>query len=210
MIQLFNMNTILVILGHPSEKSFNHAIAETVINKLTCSGYIVCYHDLYKEDFNAVLSEYEIPKNGICSHNILNHCNELKECDGIIVIHPNWWGQPPAVVKGWIDKVFRPGIAYEFLDGDNGEGIPKGLLKAKFALVFNTSNTSEERENIIFGDPLETIWKNCIFGLCGVQNFYRKVFNIIINSTEEIRKEWLVEVEKIVEQLCPTRKVFKD
>jgi NAD(P)H dehydrogenase (quinone) len=42
------------------------------------------------------------------------------------------------------------------------------LLKAKTALVFNTSNTAEEREQMVFGDPLETIWKNCIFGLCGV------------------------------------------
>jgi hypothetical protein len=62
-----------------------------------------------------------------------------------------------------------------------------------------------EREDLIFNDPLETIWKNCIFGLCGVQNFYRKIFNIIITSTEEIRKDWLAEVEMIVEQFCPIK-----
>jgi NAD(P)H dehydrogenase (quinone) len=200
------MKEILVILGHPSEKSFNHTMAETVVNRLTNSGYLVYFHDLYKENFDPVLLENEIPKNGICSDEVLSHCNELKNCDGIIVIHPNWWGQPPAIVKGWIDKVIRPGIAYEFLEGDSGEGIPKGLLKAKFALVFNTSNTKMERELAIFNDPLETIWKNCIFGLCGIENFYRKMFSIIVTSTYEERKEWLDEVLEILENFCPRRK----
>ena len=54
--------------------------------------------------------------------------------------------QPPAILKGWIDRVMRPGVAYEFLEGDSGEGVPNGLLKAKTALVFNTSNTPEDRE----------------------------------------------------------------
>lgn len=200
------MKEILVILGHPSEKSFNYAIAEAVINKLEHLGFHVYFHDLYKENFDSVLREDEIPKNGTCTENVLKHCKELKECDGIVIIHPNWWGQPPAIMKGWIDKVFRPGIAYKFLEGDNGEGIPAGLLKAKFAIVFNTSNTKEEREELIFNDPLETIWKNCIFGLCGVQNFYRRMFGIIINSTEEKRKEWLAEVEMVIERCCPIRK----
>jgi NAD(P)H dehydrogenase (quinone) len=63
-------------------------------------------------------------------------------------------------------------------------------LKAKTAIVFNTSNTEREREKNVFGDPLETIWKNCIFGLCGVKNFYRKMFSIVVLSSQEQRKEW--------------------
>ena len=53
--------------------------------------------------------------------------------------------QPPAILKGWIDRVMRPGVAYEFLEGGSGKGVPNGLLKAKAALVFNTSNTPEDR-----------------------------------------------------------------
>jgi len=54
------------------------------------------------------------------------------------VVHPNWWGQPPAILKGWIDRILRPGVAYQFLEGDAGEGVPVGLLKAETALIFNT------------------------------------------------------------------------
>ena len=79
---------------------------------------------------------------------------------------------PPAVLTGWVDRVMRPGTAYEFLEDDNGEGVPSGLLKANKAVVFNTSNTAAKREDTVFGDPLERIWKDCIFGLCGVRDFH--------------------------------------
>ena len=130
------------------------------------------------------------------------HCREIAEADLIIIIHPNWWGQPPAMLKGWIDRVIRPGVAYEFLEGDSGEGVPIGLLQAKLALVFNTSNTEVLREQQVFGDPLETIWKNCIFGLCGVGVVHRKTFAIVITSTEEQRRGWLAEVRQQVEEAC--------
>ncbi|HEY3309224.1 MAG TPA: NAD(P)H-dependent oxidoreductase [Desulfuromonadaceae bacterium] len=127
----------------------------------------------------------------------------MAAADGIIIIHPNWWGQPPAILKGWVDRVIRPGVAYEFVEEDSGEGVPRGLLRARAALVFNTSNTGKEREMEEFGDPLETIWKNCIFGLCGVENFYRRTFGIIVTSTLEQRKEWLIEVKGIVRRHFP-------
>ena len=127
----------------------------------------------------------------------------IAKADGIIIVHPNWWGQPPAILKGWIDRVMRPGIAYEFLEGDSGEGIPKGLLRAKAAIVLNTSNTEPERERNVFRDPLETIWKNCVFGLCGVTLFYRRTFSVVITSTESQRRKWLGEVRASMDTFFP-------
>jgi NAD(P)H dehydrogenase (quinone) len=94
--------------------------------------------------------------------------------------------------------VIRPGVAYEFLEGDSGEGVPVGLLRARAALVFNTANTSEKRENEVFGDPLQLLWKNCIFDLCGVPTFYRKMYRVIVTSTAEERRVWLDEVRVTV------------
>ena len=65
-------------------------------------------------------------------------------------------------------------------------------------MVFNTANTEQGREQEIFGDPLETIWKNCIFGLCGVDDFTRRTFSIVVTSTEEERKGWLEEAGEMV------------
>jgi NAD(P)H dehydrogenase (quinone) len=190
---------ISVILGHPSKESFNHAIADSVVATLRQSGHHVLFHDLYEERFNPVLPVSEIPKNADTDPLVKKHCEEIVSTDGIVIVHPNWWGQPPAIVKGWIDRVIRPGVAYEFKEGDSGEGVPCGLLKATTALVFNTSNTSEERERAVFGDPLETIWKNCIFGLCGITNVHRRTFGIVVTSTEMMREAWLGQVRAMVD-----------
>ncbi len=189
---------VSVILGHPHNESFNHAIAKAVVAALREKDHQIMFHDLYAEHFEAALSAAEIPKNALLDVAVQRHCDEIATADGIIIIHPNWWGQPPAILKGWIDRVIRPGVAYEFIEGDSGEGEPRGLLMAKTALVFNTSNTGAERERDVFGDPLETIWKNCIFGLCGVHNFYRKTFGIIVTSTPQQKEEWLQEVRDVV------------
>ena len=97
------------------------------------------------------------------------HCEEIASADGIIIVHPNWSGMPPAILKGWIDRVLRMEVAYRFVANDQGEGVPVGLLQAKVAMVFNTTNTPDERERKVFGDPLETLWKNCVSDLCGVR-----------------------------------------
>jgi len=171
---------ISLILAHPNVGSFNHAIAEAARNALVSSGHEVGFHDLYQEGFDPILPSEEIPKDGDVDPVIQKHCDEIASADGIIIVHPNWWGMPPAILKGWIDRVIRPGIAYEFLEGDSGEGVPQGLLKASKAAVFNTSNIFPERECQVFGDPLEALWKNCIFGLCGVKEFYRRTYSVVV------------------------------
>jgi NAD(P)H dehydrogenase (quinone) len=194
---------VLVILAHPDKNSFNHAIFEKTINRLKKNGHNIYSHNLCAEGFNPLIIPEEIPKSGRIDKIIKQHCEELSQADGIIIIHPNWWGQPPAILKGWIDRVLRPGIAYEFIGDDSGEGIPVGLLKARSALVFNTSNTEKIREEIVFKDPLEAIWKNCIFDLCGVKYFYRKMFRIVITSTPQERESWLNEVDSAVNSYYP-------
>jgi len=194
---------ISLILAHPDPKSFNHAIANTAREALVSNGHTAWFHDLYQEKFDPLLPAEEFPKAAELPMEIKRHCREIVEADGIVIVHPNWWGQPPAILKGWIDRVIRPGVAYEFLEEDQGEGVPNGLLKAQQALVFNTSNTETKREKQAFGDPLETLWKNCIFDLCGVTDFQRRMFNIIVVSSDIQRKMWLEEVRQTISEHFP-------
>lgn len=196
---------ILIVLANPNAQSFTHAIAERCLSKIEDMGHTPIMHDLYAEGFDPVIESKEIPKKGEYPKIIEQHCNHLLDADGIVVIHPNWWGMPPAIMKGWIDRVFRPGLVYEFIDGDQGEGVPVGKLKAKAALVFNTSNTSPEREEQVFKDPLETIWKNCVFDLCGVEKFYRRMFRIMVTSGESQRQAWLDEAAQAIEEYFPKK-----
>lgn len=196
---------VLVVIAHPNTDSFNHAISAATVRALQENGHTVIYRDLHEEGFAPILPAAEFPRAATLEPGLEEHCNDLATADGIVIVHPNWWGQPPAILKGWVDRVFRPGVAYEFLDGDSGEGVPVGLLRAKTAVVFNTANTPQKRELEAFGDPLETLWKNCIFGLCGVHRFYRRTFCVIVTSTQEQREAWLAEVYETTKNLFPHR-----
>lgn len=186
---------VLIILGHPDNKSFNHAIAETCKTQIINKGHSVTFHDLYKEQFNAVLDPFNLAKD----KNIEMYCSDLVNSDGIIIIHPNWWGQPPAIVKGWLDRVFLPEVAYTFVKDTEGKFVQKGLLKAQFAIVLNTSNTSEELEEKIYKDPLETIWRNRVFKFCGISNFKRMNFHVIKDSDFNQRTVWLSEIRQLID-----------
>lgn len=194
---------ISVILGHPYENSFNAAIAKTVITQLKENNHEVFFHDLYKEEFNPIISSKElvsdIPEDAL----LKTHQEEIQLANGIIIIHPNWWGQPPAILKGWVDRVLRECTAYTFPEGDSGGGLPIGLLKAKTALVFNTSNTPKEREDNVFGDPLQRLWKDCIFDFCGVHSFVRRMFGVIADSSKTDRSKWLEEVMQMIDIYFP-------
>jgi len=194
---------VSVLLGHPDPGSFNHAVASASVRILSRNGHSVRFHDLCMEGFDPALPAGEMPKGAVLPDAVAIHCREITEADGIVVVHPNWWGQPPAVLKGWIDRILRPGVAYRFLEGDAGEGVPEGLLKARTAVVFMTSNTPEEREAAVFGDPLNTLWRNCIFGLCGVSDVRLETFRVVATSTPEQRREWLSRAERLVDRCFP-------
>jgi NAD(P)H dehydrogenase (quinone) len=141
------------------------------------------------------LPDEEIPKGAALDPVVQQHCRELAAADGYVVVHPNWWGMPPAILKGWLDRVWRQGVVYQF--GPNGVD---PLLRGKRALVFTTSNTPRDDELRLFGDPLENLWKACVCQLCGVDDFLRRNFEPIILSTPEQRRAWLEEVRSLVRE----------
>jgi NAD(P)H dehydrogenase (quinone) len=76
--------------------------------------------------------------------------------------------------------------------------VPAGLLRARAAVVLTTSNTPAERERQVFGNPQETIWRNCVFGFCGVAQVVRRNFGVIAGSSGHERAEWLAEATATV------------
>jgi NAD(P)H dehydrogenase (quinone) len=190
-----------VILAHPYPGSFNHAIFRTVCAVLDRRGVAACAHDLYAERFDPVLTADELGSDRSSDPLVNRYAAELIGSDLLFFIHPNWWGQPPAILKGYIDRVIRPPYCYDFPPGDTGGGLPEGKLKGKCGVVFNTSNTEKEREDNYFQDPLERIWRQCVFGFCGVESYYRKMFRIVADSSEERRRAWLDEVESLTVQV---------
>lgn len=194
-----------LLLAHPDPGSLNHALARAVAAEARLSGWRVAFHDLYAEGFPPALPAGEIRRGAKLPPLVARHCREIAGADGIVIVHPNWWGKPPAILSGWIDRVLRPGVAYEFIEGDSGEGVPRGLLKARWALVVNTSNTDAKREKKTFHDPLEHIWRDCVFDLCGVKKVQRRVFRIVVTSTRARRERWIQSIRKDASRLMSFR-----
>ena len=192
---------VLVILGHQRQGSFCHALTDAAVGQLKADGHEVIVHDLYEEGFDAILPDSEIGRDVEIDPIVQQHCDELMEVDGYLVVHPNWWAGPPAILKGWVDRVLRQGLAYSF-----GEGGVIGHLTGKTAVVITTSNTPRDVELKVFGDPLENLWKTCIFGFCGVEDFTRRNFESIVLSTTEERAGWLEETKGIMQEKFPAGK----
>jgi NAD(P)H dehydrogenase (quinone) len=89
---------VLVIVAHPNKSSFNHTIALTCSKTLSRNGREVIVHDLYEEHLNPILTFGEFPQDAVLPPDIQRHCDEVSLADGGVIIHPNWWGQPPAIL----------------------------------------------------------------------------------------------------------------
>ncbi len=189
---------VYILLGHQHPGSFCHAIAATAIEELAAAGHEVVFHDLYAEKFDPVLPHDEIPKGAPVDPVVEQHCREITAADGYIIVHPNWWAMPPAILKGWLDRVLRQGVAYQF-----GPAGVEPLLTGRRAVVFTTSNTPRDDELRLFGDPLENLWRACICNFCGIADFHRRNFEPVIMSTPEDRRVWLTEVRATVRERFP-------
>ena len=106
----------------PRPASLNHAVADRISTVLAEEGSTVFRHDLYAERFEPVLEHEEIRRRFSFDDVFTAYVRELQDAHGIVLIYPDWWGMPPAILKGWVDRIFRPGIAF---DHEGEEFMPK-------------------------------------------------------------------------------------
>lgn len=184
---------IAVILCHPNKDSFNHALAANCVAALRQSGHEVLFHDLHGESFDPVFGADEHKRDAVLPALVQQHVDEICEAEGLLLVHPNFWCRPPAMLCGWVDRVLRPGRAYQFVPDGKGGARPEGLLKLRFAALITTGNTPPEVEARLYGDPIDQHWRQIVFGLCGVKQVKRYALAPVITSSPEQRAAWLEE-----------------
>ncbi|MDX8496411.1 NAD(P)H-dependent oxidoreductase [Mesorhizobium sp. VK22B] len=194
---------IFSLIAHPRPNSFCHAISDRARNALSSAGHEIVHHDLYAERFQPCLIAEEAYSVGDTLEQALSraadpivriHREEIASAEGLLIVHPNWWGKPPAILSGWLDRVLVPGVAYRLTSAD---GLPEALLSIAKAVIFNTSDTLPEREQADLGDPLELIWGRCVLPYCGVKAYERLVFRPVVGSSHEQRITWLSDVDEL-------------
>lgn len=104
----------LVVYCHPREGSFTSAVRDLVLEKLAARGSEVRVTDLYAGSFDPILSVKELEGYETCPDNCASveaDVADLRWCDTLIFIYPTWWYGLPAILKGWLDRVFLPDVA---------------------------------------------------------------------------------------------------
>ncbi len=180
---------VLVVFTHPSDNSFNHALLENMVSGLEKAGHQVRIKDLYKENFDPILTANDLSKlhkNEIPSR-IAAEQDQLLWADGLVFIYPLWWFDRPAMLKGWFDIVLTNGLAFEYSDA----GV-KGLLKHKKALVIITAGGS--KQYFIDNDALQLIHRPVTDGtlsFCGINDVSHEIFYDISNLNDAERQKIL-------------------
>ncbi|MBU0548100.1 MAG: NAD(P)H-dependent oxidoreductase [Candidatus Omnitrophica bacterium] len=185
----------LIIYAHPNPKSFNHAIKEIVGENLRKAGNNFETRDLYGIGFSPELSNNDFVawQRGQALVDINREQDYIRNSDILIFIHPIWWFNMPAILKGYIDRVFSYGFAYNV--NENG---PYGLLTDKKAILINTTGSAEENY-IKYGykEALRKTIEDGTFGFCGLKIIMHKYFYAVPYVTDQARQKMLEELQGI-------------
>jgi putative NADPH-quinone reductase len=149
----------LIVIAHPDTSSLNHAILKKVREKLAECDTEVTVKDLYQMGFDPVLPLADLKQKISSDKNIQALTREMQEADVYIFIHPDWWGQMPAILKGYIDRVWQPYLAYAHKDKRSSQGMLKG--KRGLAIVTTDGDAQESM-------TIESVWQERVFNFCGI------------------------------------------
>ncbi|RBW69223.1 NAD(P)H-dependent oxidoreductase [Bacillus taeanensis] len=189
----------LIIFAHPSSKSFNHAIYTNYEAALKEKGDHVIVRDLYSLNFNPILTmeEYHASKQGNYYDDVKVEQNYIKNTDIITFIYPVWWAGLPAILKGYIDRVFSYGFAYE-LEYES----PIKLLKNKKAVQICTTGTPKEvyKQKGILRSMNQTTDEE-IFNFCGIEVIDHLYYGNVVEIEEGNRKQILEEIKEFAKNL---------
>ena len=176
---------ILVILGHPDQKSFNHEIFATYVKNISRNNEVKTL-ELGKLKFDPVLrfGYREIMPN---DDETKTSREMLKWADKIVFIYPIWWSSMPSLLKGWLDRVLVPRFAYT-----NEKLGMKGLLNAT-AELWLTCDAPSLYYKILNRTPVN-LMKNNILKNCGIKVTRIEIFGDTRNSSAEQREKWLARV----------------
>lgn len=185
---------VTLLLAHPDPTSFNHALSRAVLEALEEAGHEVRLHDLYAERFDPLMSAEEIRTHRSSDALVERHAHELAEADGLVIVHPVWFDAPPAVLKGWIDRVVRDGTAYDRTE----DGGFQGRLRTESALLITTANAPYDAAQ---GDALDHLWRDFVLAICGIGTVDRLHLTPVVASDLATRRAWLEEASERAERL---------
>ena len=187
---------ILAVYAHPVSSSFNAAILGELRSGLEESGHEVDVADLYAEGFVPSLDARDLAglTSGDTPAGIRRYQDRLLRAEGLAFVFPIWWFAPPAILKGWIDRVFLENFAFRFLEGHRIEG----LLQHEKALVLNTAGGGGAVYMALgFDGPLKKTFCEWTLKYCGVRKVKQVIFHDVVKTDDATRAGYLKRARKL-------------
>lgn len=193
----------LIVYNHPYEGSFCNAILKAVQRGLKKGGHTCKVINLDKDNFDPVMRAKDLKAfaelgRGIESAlmnldpTVFRYKKKLEWADHIVMIFPIWWMSMPAMMKGFVDKMIFPGVAY---DMDNGRLVSR-LASLKQVTVISTMNTPADIYRDMFGNSLEGSLIKGTFNQIGIHDAEWISFNMVKQVGTEVREQWLADLEE--------------
>ncbi|MFB6454167.1 NAD(P)H-dependent oxidoreductase [Chitinophaga sp. Hz27] len=191
------MKKILIINGHPDKESFNDALINAYCKGLNASSSEVSIIVIRDLQFNPNL-QYGYRKRTELEPDLLAAIEKIKSADHIVWVFPVWWFGSPAIMKGFIDRTFLPGITFEAIPG---KPFIRKLLVGKTAHLIVTADTPRWYDILFMGSPALNQLKKGTLELCGIK--VKKVSYIapMKDCSAAFREKWLTRVERLAAAL---------
>lgn len=187
------MKNILIINGHPNSDSLNKALVDAYAKGAIGSGFSVDVITVAELEFDPNL-KYGYQKRMDLEPDLLEALEKIKKADHMVWIHPVWWGGLPALLKGFIDRLFLPGLTFQ--PRPNSVWWDK-LLAGKSARIITTLDQPSFYYKLMFKAPSVNQLKNCVLEFCGVKPVKVTYVGIVKTSDETKRKQWIKKVEEL-------------
>ncbi|MBM7421042.1 MULTISPECIES: NAD(P)H-dependent oxidoreductase [Chryseobacterium] len=191
------MKKIALINGHPNQESFNFTLAEAYKKGAEKSGVEIKEIIIRNLDFNPNL-QFGYQKRMELEPDLIKAWEIIQWADHLVWVHPVWWGGLPAITKGFIDRLFLPGLAFKYRE--NSVWWDK-LLTGKTAHIITTLDQPSWYYRIFYGRPSINHLKKSTLEFCGIKPVKVTYIGIIKNSKEEQRKKWIEKVYSLGEKL---------
>ncbi|MGM0216096.1 NAD(P)H-dependent oxidoreductase [Enterococcus sp. AZ109] len=187
---------ILIIYAYPNQTGFSAAVLKTVQENLHANHQVKLL-DLYQEQFDPLLvfNEQQRRRDLVTEPAMQEYREMLEWSEQLIVIFPIWWSGMPAILKGFIDRVFVKGFAYEY------KGLlPVGLLKGRQAWIITSHDTPKPYARF-FQQDYGRVLKRQVFGMCGIKPVKLTEIAYLRGSSLEKREKYLRKIAKISKAL---------
>lgn len=157
----------LVVVAHPVTDSLCHSLAQSVVQALTAAGHEVQVENLYKNEFSPLLTTDErrsYYRSSFDSSAIQDEVRHLLSAEALVLVFPTWWFGFPAILKGWFDRVWAPGVTYDHAT-DLGQIVPR-LHNLRQALAITSLGSSWWVDRLLLRQPVKRVLKKALLGTC--------------------------------------------